>query len=343
MRAAQLDTARVVGAWMLLGGALLAFAALTLPGRDAGAPTAYAAATLMTAGLGLALLRTRLGVWERAPLLVTLTGGAGVTLGLLYGGESNGQQPTLVEAYYLWPALYAGYFCSRGEVAIAFATTIAAYTGALLSLDVAAGAFGWRWTTAAVTIAGAVVLAQRLRRHTNWLRRRTVALAHTDPMTGLLNNRAFDDHLASELARARRTRDPVTLLVGDLDHLGAINRGQGRDVGDGAMLTAADAVRNACRGMDAAGRVGDGFGVLLVGANVNTALVVADRTRLGVSDGAGGAGNGTSLTMSFGIAEFGRHGATADDLLAAANRALRTAKARGRNRSFVAGDLDEPR
>jgi diguanylate cyclase (GGDEF)-like protein len=85
-----------------------------------------------------------------------------------------------------------------------------------------------------------------------------------DPLTGLLNHRAFYERLAQELARAERAGDVVTVAVIDIDNFKMINDRHGHLAGDTALRRAAEALRVTCRGGDVASRIGgDEFAIIL--------------------------------------------------------------------------------
>jgi diguanylate cyclase (GGDEF)-like protein len=88
-----------------------------------------------------------------------------------------------------------------------------------------------------------------------------------DPLTGLLNHRAFYERLEQELARAGRTGDPVAVLVLDLDDFKRINDTRGHLAGDDALRALAGVLLAACRSQDVAARLGgDEFAMILPGA-----------------------------------------------------------------------------
>lgn len=88
--------------------------------------------------------------------------------------------------------------------------------------------------------------------------------ASLDPLTGLLNRRAFDEALSQEIARATRYRRPFSVAMADLDGLKAINDRDGHPAGDAALVAMAGAIRSSLRVSDCAYRVGgDEFVILL--------------------------------------------------------------------------------
>lgn len=164
-----------------------------------------------------------------------------------------------------------------------------------------------------------VVIAQR--RAAEALRK----LATTEPLTGLANRREIHRAIAAEIARSSRTGRPFAVVLIDVDRLKQINDTFGHRAGDRAILRVANALRVSRRAPDTAGRLGgDEFAVILPEAHEATGLrflrrvrdVVASHRRAGI------------VTVSGGVAEHPRDGATAEALLEAADRALYAEKQR---------------
>jgi diguanylate cyclase len=89
-------------------------------------------------------------------------------------------------------------------------------------------------------------------------------LARTDPLTGLANRRAWDEHLTRELARARRSDEPLAVALLDLDDFKAFNDSHGHLAGDRLLLEATAAWNGQLREVDILCRWGgDEFAVLL--------------------------------------------------------------------------------
>jgi diguanylate cyclase (GGDEF)-like protein len=154
-----------------------------------------------------------------------------------------------------------------------------------------------------------------------------------DPLTGLLNHRAFQERLAEELRRAERTGDPVSLVALDLDDFKAINDAHGHAAGDEALRTVAAALRDELRATDVCGRVGgDEFTLALVDADVGQAERIVERVRARL------AAAPRPLTISAGIVSYPRHGTVQDELLHLADGAMYWAKSNGKARTFVYSD-----
>ena len=155
--------------------------------------------------------------------------------------------------------------------------------------------------------------------------------AAKDPLTGLLNHRAFQERLAEELRRAERGQYPVSLVALDLDDFKAMNGARGHAGGDEALRTVAAAMRDELRAGDVCGRVGgDEFMIALIDADVGMADLIVDRIRDRVA--------AESLGVSAGIVSYPRHGTAQDELLHLAAGAMYWAKSHGKARTFVYSD-----
>ncbi len=96
--------------------------------------------------------------------------------------------------------------------------------------------------------------------------------ARRDPLTGVLNHRAFHARLLSESARARRYRSRIALLLFDLDRFKETNDREGHQEGDRLLRAFATALVGTARETDAVGRLGgDEFAALLIEAGPETA------------------------------------------------------------------------
>jgi diguanylate cyclase (GGDEF)-like protein len=168
--------------------------------------------------------------------------------------------------------------------------------------------------------------------------------ALTDPLTGCYNRRSFEMQLDKELLMAKRSHQPLSLVMLDLDKLKQLNDSAGHDAGDAALRKLAECFREELRGVDTAARLGgDEFVLILPQAYAEGALIVAERLRLRIAEiEIPGFGN---LSASIGIAAFSAHGTSRADLVLAADAALYNAKRAGRNRACVAeqsvGNLDQ--
>jgi diguanylate cyclase (GGDEF)-like protein len=163
----------------------------------------------------------------------------------------------------------------------------------------------------------------------------TRELAVTDALTGLSNRRAFDEQFESALSLASRYDRPLSVIYCDLDHFKVLNDTYGHAYGDSALQQVATVLLGSLRTSDRAYRYG-GEELVIIAPETRAAdaLALAERLRKAVE--AAGDSGGPRVTASFGVAEFGTHGADPATLLAASDRALRTAKDSGRNQVVLA-------
>ncbi|WP_229448030.1 diguanylate cyclase [Massilia sp. CF038] len=158
----------------------------------------------------------------------------------------------------------------------------------------------------------------------------------TDALTGIGNRRRMTSQINAELERTRRTGNPLSLLMVDIDHFKNVNDSFGHDAGDRAIVAVAIALAVDLRGIDSVARFGgEEFVVLLPETGLDRACDVAERLRASIAALRLDDGDRTiELTISIGVACAGGRG-SADSpsaLLSRADRALYQAKAEGRNR-----------
>ena len=156
-----------------------------------------------------------------------------------------------------------------------------------------------------------------------------------DPLTGAGNRRRFDLDLDAALADPER--QPVALIMIDLDHFKSINDTHGHPAGDAVLQNAARLVLETRRPGETVYRYGgEEFAVILPATPLADALTAAERIRRTLADDAAlvPAGGGTlRVTCSLGVSASSLgHGLTAEELIAAADEALYRAKSGGRNR-----------
>ena len=157
-------------------------------------------------------------------------------------------------------------------------------------------------------------------------------LARVDSLTGLPNRRQFDERLALAVARSQRSGLPVALLYLDIDYFKRINDSHGHGVGDRVLRTFAERLSGCVRAGDLAARLGgDEFVVLVEDALLPQAAEIIARKLIAMMD-ADIVVDGIRVraTTSIGIA-YCRFRTNAEDLMAAADAALYSAKKAGRN------------
>jgi diguanylate cyclase (GGDEF)-like protein len=157
-----------------------------------------------------------------------------------------------------------------------------------------------------------------------------------DYLTGLYNHTTLSERLANEVLRARRSGAVISFAKIDIDRFGAVNERYGHLTGDRILRCLARLIQERLRRTDIVGRYGgEEFGVILPGADCRCAARLIDELR----DSFGRLSQrfeeaSFSVTLSAGIASYPDFVGPVD-VIEAADRALRRAKAEGRNRVAV--------
>ena len=159
--------------------------------------------------------------------------------------------------------------------------------------------------------------------------------AVTDELTGLSNLRHFEDSLGSEIERSRRFRQPVALVMLDIDDFKAVNDTYGHQQGDVVLSKVASVMRDLSRDIDEAARYGgEEMAMILPQTDLEGAELAAERMRQAIAalqieriDG----GDPLGVTASFGVASLPECAADKDALIAEADAALYRAKRGGKN------------
>jgi diguanylate cyclase (GGDEF)-like protein len=160
-------------------------------------------------------------------------------------------------------------------------------------------------------------------------------LAETDALTGLHNQRYFQETLRREVTRAHRYQRKLTLIVFDLDDFKSINDQVGHLAGDRVLAQAADRLREAVRSTDVASRIGgDEFAVIMPESAAEDGEQLFHRVHNSMRGTALGPDE-QRLRLSGGIAEL-LHGDTPASLFERADAALYRAKELGKDRADTA-------
>lgn len=203
-----------------------------------------------------------------------------------------------------------------------------------------AGLVTWRmpdargWDDDDIQLIGSAVNIIRMVLEHEATQREMVRQARTDPLTGLLNRRAFLEEMERHAARQDRDDQPGTLMFADLDHFKPVNDRLGHETGDEVLRRTASLLRNTFRPTDLIARLGgDEFAVWLNGADHMTAAERAEFLRDAVprelAEITGP--DGPRVTLSIGIAsrEPG-DGEALSNLMRRADRAMYEVKRGGR-------------
>jgi two-component system cell cycle response regulator len=163
----------------------------------------------------------------------------------------------------------------------------------------------------------------------------SLEMAVTDALTGLHNRRYMAGQLQALMSRAGQGGDPVAVLVMDIDHFKAVNDGFGHDAGDEVLREFAVRLATNVRAIDLPCRLGgEEFVVVMPGASLEDASIVADRIRRDVGSMPFPIMSGAeslAITVSVGVAASTGASDNPDALLKRADEGVYEAKSRGRN------------
>ena len=156
-------------------------------------------------------------------------------------------------------------------------------------------------------------------------------LASTDPLTGLANKVTFERMLELEIARATRQETQLSVLIFDIDGFAEINERGGAPTGDEVLRHVAATLADQVRLVDTVARYGpDEFALIAPGG---AGQVAGRRVRDALAKHESVTG---PISISVGAAIYPIDGASSEELMSAADRALKEAKRRGRGSIFVA-------
>lgn len=214
------------------------------------------------------------------------------------------------------------------------ATLVQTRSGAQLALTLWQAPAGRPWDEDdALLVVSVANLALVMLEH-EAMQRELALQARTDPLTGLLNRRAFLEELPRHLARLDRDEMPGTLIFADLDAFKPLNDRLGHDCGDMALRAVASMLRSTFRPTDLVARLGgDEFAVWLNGADQLTAAERAEALRVqaprALQDVTGP--DAPPVTLSIGIAERRtRSMEDLDSMFRRADQAMHDVKRAGR-------------
>ena len=169
------------------------------------------------------------------------------------------------------------------------------------------------------------------------------AMASIDPLTGLLNRRAFQEVINREYASAKRLEKPFSMLLFDLDRFKMLNDNYGHAIGDQILVGISSVANNTLRTSDWLSRWGgEEFLAVLPGTDETGAKIIAERLREEIEKFSIRLNKQSIKTSaSIGIASYPRDGDSLDFLMKAADAALYEAKTTGRNRVVEAREKRE--
>ncbi len=154
-----------------------------------------------------------------------------------------------------------------------------------------------------------------------------------DELTGLYNRRYFNEILKKEAQRAFRYKEPLSMIMYDIDHFKRVNDTYGHMVGDEVLKKLSEIIKSNVRNSDYIFRTGgEEFTILLPGTDLEKAYKVAEKLRKRIEneifDKVG------KITISLGVAQYSENEST-DNFIRRTDKALYSSKENGRNRTSI--------
>ncbi len=158
-------------------------------------------------------------------------------------------------------------------------------------------------------------------------------LATTDPLTGMMNRRHFGTLANFQFEEARRSGQPMSVVMFDIDHFKTVNDQFGHRVGDEVLVKVAKAINLSIRAGDLACRYGGEEILLLIpDHDLESTLIIADRVRMAIEALSMSVGDeAINITISAGVATLHSEDIDLDGLIERADQRLLKAKTLGRN------------
>jgi diguanylate cyclase (GGDEF)-like protein len=274
----------------------------------------------------------KLPIWlmRLGPALATVL----TTAAVIYSGNAISGYALM----YLWVGLYVFYFpLSRIDAALNVAWAALNYAIAILVTPIPVGgehtAISHFVITTGTLITAATLLTY-LRSRVERLLGRLTDAARTDPLTGLPNRVALHEAVEREIERATPHNRPLSVIVIDVDRFNRINARHGIAAGDRILYSIASLLEEKTRLMDVVARSGgEEFAVLLPEMDQHTAFLFAEDLLQAIRQTF--VKPQIEVTASAGVASFPEHSRDLAGLLSNGDRALRAAKALGRDRAVI--------
>jgi diguanylate cyclase (GGDEF)-like protein len=326
---------RILAYLFALGGLLLLVTLLvsdTDQRQTAELATVAVAAIVVAAGLIAGYDRLPLSWLRFAPFLGTVLVGFVIYF-------SDPADSAAYAMYLAWVLVAAALFLEARLILLHGALAVAVYTIALIAQEGSGDVLGVGIAMTAGTVVATTLVMGAIGNHVREVMVRLASAAHTDPLTGLPNRRAFDEAFDRELARAARTGAPLGVVIVDLDGFKRFNDEHGHLAGDRALQRLGGTLTDRTRAIDQVARIGgEEFALLVPDCDTARGVALSERLRRAIELAFGGEGD---LTASCGVASHPEHGRTPAELTAAADGALYEAKRQGRNRVVAAAGRAE--
>jgi diguanylate cyclase (GGDEF)-like protein len=323
-------------AYLVGFGGILLLLTLLLPGSE----DRQSLELVITAGAALVVAAIFFLLYEVLPLwflrLAPAIGTFLVGLAIYFAGSDASAAYAM---YMAWVVIAAALFLDTRLILAHGAFAVATYAAALAISEGTDGLDALQITMTAGTVLVVALVIGGIAEELRGVLKKLEDAAKTDPLTGLLNRRAFEESFEVELARAARGKFSVGVVMLDLDGFKRFNDHHGHPAGDSALKRLSRALEDATRAIDHVARVGgEEFAIIAPESSTAGTLALAERLRRAVELEFSGLGG---LTASCGVASYPDNGADRVALVSAADKALYRAKDLGRNRAVASSGVTE--
>ncbi len=234
------------------------------------------------------------------------------------------------DLYFLYPVLIAAFFLTPPKTALRLTGATLLVSAITLHADLS----GFDFAKFFLSVLGCILFAYAFADQRNRQRDQLLQLATEDPLTGAGNRRALHKSLEHLVALRRRTSEPMSAIMIDLDNFKWVNDQKGHAVGDAVLRTVSETIAARIRLTDSLFRMGgDEFVVLASGTTMESARLLAEELRELLAQAL--VHLAAPVTVSLGVAEHWLH-ETAEEWLARADSAMYQSKQRGRNQVTTA-------
>jgi diguanylate cyclase (GGDEF)-like protein len=310
-------------------GAIVAGAALAANLGPAVDQARIAATAAGAGGIAVALFFAYDGVPRWALSVFLLCGSMLIEWAIYASGDP--QSPFLL--FYLWIAFYAFYFLSRTQALLQAAFIGMAYAAVLERGSEPFQTQVLRWIVFTIAMMVAGLLVRMLRERIDQLLLDLDNASRTDMLTGLLDERGWENILTKEIERARRSGNRVGVVVGQIDGPAPLRDALGERRAEELIADVGQRIGGTIRLNDEAARVADEqFAVVCPYTDERGATIMAERAGSLIRDAF--AETGEPHTISFGVACYPKHGTSTEALMHAARHALEEARGLGGDRAI---------
>jgi len=229
------------------------------------------------------------------------------------------------DLYFLYPVIIATFFLASSRLALGL--TLSAFF--MVSIGLLKFVDWFDFAKLFLSLFACILFAFVFANQRNQQRDKLLQLSSEDPLTGVGNRRALHKHIEQLIAGYKRTNEPMSAIILDLDNFKLVNDRFGHIEGDNVLKRVAAAATERIRATDNLYRYGgDEFIILAISATEATAWKLADDIRQLVAHEL--ANVAESITVSIGVAQY-KEDETADQWLERADKAMYSAKNDGKN------------